>query len=181
MSYPTIKELAELIKSVKSQIGYGDQANDEDTLPGIRLTCAINETGSWSYQTGCNSYTGGAYQHPHWAVVSIYRRTNARETAKEILSEWRNLKENRLDGFTVQLHCDSSNWANPEACDVRHAATKHDASTLLQDWSETVGRYDDPRQVSALVWHGTLDDVTDQCPDFQLTIGPRMGIHWQPA
>jgi hypothetical protein len=42
---------------------------------------------SWHYQTGDNSYSGGAYGHAHWAVISLYRRSNSRELAKQAADE----------------------------------------------------------------------------------------------
>jgi hypothetical protein len=87
---PTIKELAALIKAVKRNIDNDCRASDdnEDTLPRIQLTCGINYQGEWSYQTGDNSYTGGAYGYPYWAVISVYRRSNSRGLAREILDQW---------------------------------------------------------------------------------------------
>jgi hypothetical protein len=87
---PTIKELSALIKAVKQSIDNDCRASDdnEDTLPGIQLTCGINYQGEWSYQTGDNSYTGGAYGYPYWAVISVYRRSNSRDLAREILDQW---------------------------------------------------------------------------------------------
>lgn len=38
---------------------------------------------SWGYQTGDNSFTGGAYSHPHWAVIYLYRDSSAEELASE--------------------------------------------------------------------------------------------------
>jgi hypothetical protein len=87
---PTIKELSALIKSIKPEIS-DEFKDEEDQLPRIDLTCGINESGAWSYQTGDNSYTGGAYGYPYWAVVSIYRRSNSRELAKEIREQWLDL------------------------------------------------------------------------------------------
>jgi DNA-directed RNA polymerase subunit H (RpoH/RPB5) len=87
---PTIKELSDLIKSIKPEI-CDEYKDEEDQLPRIDLTCGINETGEWSYQTGDNSYSGSAYFYPHWAVVSIFRRSNSRELAKEIREQWLDL------------------------------------------------------------------------------------------
>lgn len=83
--------------------------------------------------------------------------------------------------YTLQLHADSGNWASPQADDVRHACNRKGVADWLADWAETVGRYDNARCASALVWRGHLDDVADQYPDYLLTIGPRGGIIWQPA
>jgi hypothetical protein len=87
---PTIKELSALIKSIKPEI-CDEYKDEEDQLPGIDLTCGINESGEWSYQTGDNSYSGNAYFYPHWAVVRIFRRSNSRELAKEIREQWLDL------------------------------------------------------------------------------------------
>jgi hypothetical protein len=84
---PTIKELSDLIKSIKPDI-CDEYKEADDDLPSISLTCGMNHQGAWSYQTGDNSYTGGAYGYPYWAVVSIFRRSNSRELAKEIREQW---------------------------------------------------------------------------------------------
>lgn len=42
---------------------------------------------SWSYQTGDNSYSGGAYGHPHWAVVWLTADSVPAEVAGEIADE----------------------------------------------------------------------------------------------
>lgn len=81
--------------------------------------------------------------------------------------------------YTLQLHADSGNWACPEPTDVRYAYSKREAAGLLEDWADTVGRLDDERCASALVWRGHLEDVTDAYPDWQLVLGPRMGIRWE--
>jgi hypothetical protein len=90
---PTISELYPLVKAVKADIcdDYRCSDDPDDSTPGITLTVGANEEGDWSYQTGDNSYTGGAYGYPHWAVVYIYRNSNCREIAREILSELGNL------------------------------------------------------------------------------------------
>jgi len=83
--------------------------------------------------------------------------------------------------YTIQLHADSGNWACPSGTDVRHANNKQQAVDLLLDWADTVGRYDDERCASALVWRGDHDDVGDLYPDYQLVLGPRLGVQWLPV
>lgn len=86
-------EWARLLRSLKPNIADDYRASDdpEDTTPGMQVTFGITlkEDGSlsWHYQTGDNSYSGGAYGHPVWAVVSLYRRSNSRELAKEAMEE----------------------------------------------------------------------------------------------
>jgi len=87
----TQNEWARLLRSLKPDIADEYRASEEDMLPGMQVTFGVTlgEDGSlsWSYQTGDNSYTGGAYGHPVWAVVSLHRRSNSRELAKEAMDE----------------------------------------------------------------------------------------------
>ena len=84
----TKSELYELCRAVKKDIADDYRAFEEDEVPGIQLTVACNDDMSkWGYQTGDNSYSGGAYFCPHWAVVGVYRSSNCRELATEILDQ----------------------------------------------------------------------------------------------
>ncbi len=86
---PSIGELASLIKELKGQIGDDYRVSDDpsDDTPGMCLTIGCSYDKNWSYQTGDNSYSGGAYAHPFWGVGSIYRNSNSREVAKEIIED----------------------------------------------------------------------------------------------
>lgn len=88
MKLPLIKDLAKLVKNVKSYIADDYRAFEEDDIPGIQLTVGWNaETGEWDYQTGDNSFTGGAYHYPIWGVVGVYRRSNSLEIARDIRNQ----------------------------------------------------------------------------------------------
>lgn len=80
----------ELFKSLKQYISLECRASDDplDNLPGMCVTIGFtpssdDSSSSWHFQTGDNSYSGGAYGHPHWAVVSLYRKSNSTELAKD--------------------------------------------------------------------------------------------------
>lgn len=90
---PTIRDLAALVRAVKADIGDEYRADPDDDIPGILLTVGWSVDGQWSFQTGDNSYTGGAYGYPHWGVVSVYRRSNARELAREIREQLADVSE----------------------------------------------------------------------------------------
>lgn len=84
---PSLGELAALLRSLKANIGDDYRASDdpEDDAPGMCVTVGWSpESGDWSYQTGDNSFTGGAYRYPHWGVISLYRRSNSRDLARDI-------------------------------------------------------------------------------------------------
>ena len=52
------------------------------------LTIAVSENGdTWNYQTGDNSYTGGAYSLPHWAVTSVLPDTDPLELYDSITDQ----------------------------------------------------------------------------------------------
>ena len=76
------------------------RASDDpgDETPAKLLTVGFtpkseDKDASWGYQTGDNSYTGGAYSHPHWAVVTLCRDSNPAEIAAEIAEQISELAE----------------------------------------------------------------------------------------
>ena len=92
--FPTIRELSTLVRHVSQRVprandpGADDYRMDQDSLPSIDLTIGFNpDDGSWSYQTGDNSFTGGAYGYPIWAVTAIYRRQDSRAVARDLINQ----------------------------------------------------------------------------------------------
>lgn len=83
-----------LVAGLIPQIADDYRATDDpdDDTPGMQLTIGFTpETEdrdcSWSYQTGDNSYTGGAYGHRHWAVIYLSRDSNPLEVAEDIADQ----------------------------------------------------------------------------------------------
>lgn len=93
MKLPTIKEVSRLIIDLKPTIGdeyraYEYHDIEEENIPSMLLTVGCDpSTGNWNYQTGDTSYMGGAYHYDCWGSVAIYRRSNSRELAREIIAE----------------------------------------------------------------------------------------------
>lgn len=89
--FPTIKTLAALVREIKKGISPEYRASDDpnDETPAILLTIGADGKGrnNWSYQTGDNSYSGGAYHYPYWGVVDVTRACNSREVAKDIINQ----------------------------------------------------------------------------------------------
>jgi hypothetical protein len=90
MKLPLIKDIRALLISLKPTINddyraYGDC--DGDTVPSMLVTIGADESGNWSWQTGDNSYSGGAYHYPHWAVVALTRRANCTELARDAIDQ----------------------------------------------------------------------------------------------
>lgn len=83
-------EIERLLKGLKGGIGDEYRASEGDVLPSMLVTVGAEPKDdgiSWSYQTGDNSYTGGAYGFQHWALIYLYRRSNCRDLAKEAVEE----------------------------------------------------------------------------------------------
>lgn len=56
----------------------------------VTIGCTFNfELGeiSWNYQTGDNSFTGGAYGHPEWFNVTLCSRSNCWGLTGDLISE----------------------------------------------------------------------------------------------
>ncbi|SRR5579871_441936 len=81
-------ELAALVHVLIPTIGDEYRASDdpEDETPGMQLTIGVDSRG-WGWQTGDNSFTGGAYGYAHWGVGSLYRDSDPADVAEEILSD----------------------------------------------------------------------------------------------
>ena len=87
---PKQNDIRKLLVALKADIRDDYRASDDpsDTLPGMMVTIGWTpETGGWNYQTGDNSFTGGAYGHLVWAVVYLYRSSNCAELADEAIEE----------------------------------------------------------------------------------------------
>ena len=75
---PTIKDLASALRDIKKYIYLkGDY---------ITITIGADESG-YGMQTGDNSYTGVAYGFRYWGVSDLYKRSNCRELARELLEQ----------------------------------------------------------------------------------------------
>jgi hypothetical protein len=81
---PTITELTGLFRALKKDI-HDDFRAEGMVVPSMDVTVGWTaETGAWNYQTGDNSFTGGAYGHRDWAVVVLTRRSNSRDIAVDV-------------------------------------------------------------------------------------------------
>lgn len=85
---PMVEEWRKLFSRLIPTINDDDRATEDGEEPGICVTVGFTpETrerdASWGWQTGDNSFTGGAYSHPHWAVVYLSRDSDPAEVAKD--------------------------------------------------------------------------------------------------
>lgn len=93
MSKLTREAMVNLVENVKAHICDEYRAFDEDETPGIQLTVGTNKKqDDWDYQTGDNSFSGGAYRFPFWAVIGVYEDTSPKEAAAEIFGQFNDLR-----------------------------------------------------------------------------------------
>lgn len=87
------KRWKSLLDSLIGDVADDHRATDgpDDGTPGMCVTFGLScDDGgglSWNYQTGDNSFTGGAYGHRHWGVVHLYRDSDTAELAKDAMGE----------------------------------------------------------------------------------------------
>ena len=85
------KEIRSLLISLKPTIYDDYRAYPEATLPSIAVTVGAKPTDDgivWGYQTGDNSYTGGAYGFHDWGICDLYRRDNSTTLASDIVEQF---------------------------------------------------------------------------------------------
>ena len=96
---PTVKSLSTELKRLKSSIEddmvdwetareaerFGEKAN-----PSMEITLGSDESG-YGLQTGDNSFTGSAYGFRHWGVACLYRNSNCRYLARDLINQCREL------------------------------------------------------------------------------------------
>jgi hypothetical protein len=80
-------DMVRLVAALIPEIGDDYRATDDpdDNEPGMQLTIGADADG-WSYQTGDNSYTGGAYDYAYWAVVYLSRDSDPAKVADDIVT-----------------------------------------------------------------------------------------------
>jgi hypothetical protein len=90
MKTPTIKEIRKLIIACKKEIGddYRSMYTDPDEkTPSMDITVGSDAIGCWGFQTGDNSFTGGAYGFRYWGTAVIDRKSNSTEVARDIVNQ----------------------------------------------------------------------------------------------
>jgi hypothetical protein len=88
--HPLVSEFRDLLAELKPTIEDDFRAYDDcedDNEPSLLVTFASNDGSEWGFQTGDNSYSGGAYFYRHWASVALYRDSDCLNLAIEAFDE----------------------------------------------------------------------------------------------
>ena len=93
----------QLIPSIDDD--YRIEGQDDDT-PTMQVTvgceCPSDLSMSWSYQTGDNSFTGGAYGYAFWGIAYLTRDSKPEDFADEVISSLEENDEFSFGGREVQ-------------------------------------------------------------------------------
>ena len=92
------QELFGLLVAIKKEVDWQTlrqdfcKADPGNPTPYVDVTigCTFNFAEgciTWNYQTGDNSFTGGAYGHPEWFNTSLLGRSNCKDLAKDLIEE----------------------------------------------------------------------------------------------
>ena len=92
------QELYSLLVAIKKDADWYNlrrdfrEADPDDSVPYVDVTigCTFDFAEgciTWSFQTGDNSYTGGAYSHSEWFTTSVLSRSNCKDLAKDLIEE----------------------------------------------------------------------------------------------
>lgn len=82
-----VNQWAALLRLLKRDIGDDYRAYEDSETPGMLVTFGLDADGNWSYQTGDNSYMGGAYGYAHWGLAYLDRRSNCKELAQAAFND----------------------------------------------------------------------------------------------
>lgn len=86
------EDLLDVIKYAISTVDPDNfEGEDEDDIAYNDLTVGMNDSGEWSFQTGDNSFTGGAYGYAHWAVTSVFEDSDPEAVYQEIVEQLEDL------------------------------------------------------------------------------------------
>lgn len=83
-----VRLVAALIPDIGDEYrAYKPDPYSDDDKPSMLLTIGADASG-WGYQTGDNSYTGGAYGFADWSSVAICRDSDPENVADEIIAKF---------------------------------------------------------------------------------------------
>ena len=82
-TYPTEEAAGEALDEGE---GFGNGYGVQPVLECLTVGYSP-ESQSWGYQTGDNSFTGGAYGHPFWGVVWLSQDDDAKNVANDLAEQ----------------------------------------------------------------------------------------------
>jgi len=82
-----IDEVTELLESLTIDDDFRATDDPDDETPGMCVTIASDDGEEWTFQTGDNSFSGSCYHYHHWGVGYLYRDSDCREIAANMVDE----------------------------------------------------------------------------------------------
>ena len=84
-----VNQWAALLRLLKRDIAddYRVEGCEDSSFLTMQVTFGLDASGAWYYQTGDNSFTGGAYGYTAWGIAHLTRRSNCKELAQIAFNE----------------------------------------------------------------------------------------------
>jgi hypothetical protein len=79
-----VADVAALVSNLLASSSYAEHIDGPE---GMELTIGVSEDGSWNWQSGDNSFTGGAYGHAYWGVETLSRDVTAADVAASLVDQ----------------------------------------------------------------------------------------------
>ena len=89
LNAPNKEEVMELLSDLLSESDafFWGEEEIQITIASNGETCPVTGSVEWGYQTGDNSYTGGAYGYNHWGVGYIYEDVDIELLAIDLIGQ----------------------------------------------------------------------------------------------
>ena len=89
LNAPSKEDVMELLTTLVSELDNWDleEMEMQVTIASNGETCPITGSVEWGYQTGDNSYSGGAYGYRHWGVGYVEKDMDIEEVAMDLISQ----------------------------------------------------------------------------------------------
>ena len=87
LNAPSKEDVMELLTTLISELDLWGLEEMQVTIASSGDTCPVTGSVEWGYQTGDNSYTGGAYGYNHWGIGYVEKDMDIEEVAIDMISQ----------------------------------------------------------------------------------------------
>ena len=89
LNAPSKEDVMELLTALVSELDLWDleEMETQVTIASNGETCPITGSVEWGYQTGDNSFTGGAYGYKHWGIGYVEKDMDIEAVAMDMIAQ----------------------------------------------------------------------------------------------
>ena len=89
LNAPSKEDVMELLTTLVSELDNWDleEMEMQVTIASSGETCPVTGSVEWGYQTGDNSFSGGAYGYNHWGVGYVEKDMDIEAVAMDMIAQ----------------------------------------------------------------------------------------------